>query len=199
MPVRADATSAVRLASGNAALPAGAATGVAPGRSDSRLPGARHTGLADRVLDRQTGLARLRLGTQASRDRVEEPAHERQVRVQVVQLLFYAIDRFDQIVLIAAWEGHARDGKLNGNQRLMYCGLLLPIHEGNLNRIGKKPQVQKNGPAFAGGAGCNVLELSDCYFAGAFAEESLEEDFFEEDFLWCEPDFLWLLAGAEAD
>ena len=39
-----------------------------------------------------------------------------------------AINRFDQIVLIAAREGHARNGKLNGNQRLMYCGLLCPIH-----------------------------------------------------------------------
>jgi hypothetical protein len=46
-----------------------------------------------------------------------------------MELFFDAINGFDQIVLIAAREGHARYGKLNGNQRLMYCGLLRPIHE----------------------------------------------------------------------
>jgi len=45
-----------------------------------------------------------------------------------MKLFFDAIYRFDQIILVAAWEGHARNGKLNGNQRLMYCGLLRPIH-----------------------------------------------------------------------
>jgi hypothetical protein len=46
-----------------------------------------------------------------------------------VQLFFDAINRFDQVILIAARESHGRYGKLNGNQRLMYCGLLRPIHE----------------------------------------------------------------------
>ncbi len=45
-----------------------------------------------------------------------------------MKLFFDAINGFDQIVLIAAREGHARNGSLNGNQRLMYCGLLRPIH-----------------------------------------------------------------------
>ena len=74
-------------------------------------------------------MARFRLRAQASRDRVQEPAHECQIRVIGVQLLFDAINRFDQVILIAAREGHACYGKLNGNQRLMYCGLLRPIHE----------------------------------------------------------------------
>jgi len=60
----------------------------------------------------------------------------------VVQLLFDAIDRFDQVVLIAARKGHARDGMFYGNQRFMYCDLLLPIHAGNLNPFGesRKPR-----------------------------------------------------------
>ena len=68
-----------------------------------------------------------------------------------VKLFFDAIDRFDQIVLIAAREGHARDGKLNGNQRLMYCGLLLPIHEGNLNPFAKNRKSKETAPLFRAG------------------------------------------------
>jgi hypothetical protein len=98
------------------------------GESDSRLPGARHSSLADRVFDQEAGVARFGLRTQASRDRVQEPAHECQVRVIGMELFFDAINRFDQVILIAARKGHARNGKLNGNQRLMYCGLLRPIH-----------------------------------------------------------------------
>jgi hypothetical protein len=45
-----------------------------------------------------------------------------------VQLLFDAINGFDQILLIAARKTHARYGMLYGNQRLVYCGLLTPIH-----------------------------------------------------------------------
>jgi hypothetical protein len=57
-----------------------------------------------------------------------------------VQLLFDAINRFDQVFLIAAREGHARYGKLNGNQRLMYCGLLRPIHGWEFEPVCQKPQ-----------------------------------------------------------
>src|SRR2546430_10066652 len=53
--------------------------------SDSRLPGARHAGLADRVLDGEAGVARLRLRAQASRDGVQEAAHQRHVRVADVR------------------------------------------------------------------------------------------------------------------
>jgi len=52
-----------------------------------------------------------------------------------MQLLFDLVDGFDQVLLIAAWKGHARDGMLYGNQRLMYCGGLRPIHGNNLNRF----------------------------------------------------------------
>jgi len=45
-----------------------------------------------------------------------------------VQLFFDAINGFDQILLIAGRESHARYGMLYGNQRLVYCVLLLPIH-----------------------------------------------------------------------
>ena len=78
----------------------------------------------------------------------------------------------------------------------MYCGLLLPIHAGNLNRFGESRKSRlprrsarvawdKTAPPWADGAACNVTEPSDCYLAGAVAEESLiEVDFFEdEDFL----------------
>ncbi|HYP65422.1 MAG TPA: hypothetical protein VEQ14_03690, partial [Steroidobacteraceae bacterium] len=91
--------------------------------------------------DQEAGVARFWLSAEASRDRVEEPAHECQVRVIGVQLLFDAIDRFDHVFLIAAREGHARYGKLNGNQRLMYCGLLRPIHGWEFEPVCQKPQA----------------------------------------------------------
>ena len=91
----------------------------------------------------EAGIARFGLRAQTSRDRVEEPAHECQVRVIGVQLLFDAINRFDHVFLIAAREGHARYGKLNGNQRLMYCGLLRPIHGWEFEPVCRKPQAQK--------------------------------------------------------
>jgi hypothetical protein len=72
-----------------------------------------------------------------------------------VQLLFDAIDRFDHVFLIAAREGHARHGKLNGNQRLMYCGLLRPIHGGNLNPFAKSRKPKNKSPA-RGGAFVNA-------------------------------------------
>src|SRR2546430_5131543 len=96
--------------------------------SDSRVPGARHAGLADRVLDGEAGVARLWLRAQTSRDGVQEAAHQGHVRVADVQLFFDAVDGFDQILLIAARKGHARYGMLYGNQRLVYCSLFRPIH-----------------------------------------------------------------------
>jgi len=53
--------------------------------------------------------------------------------VVVLELFFHAIYGFDQVLLVAEREGHAHDGSLYGNQRLMYCGLLHPIHGNNLN------------------------------------------------------------------
>jgi len=150
--------------------------------SDSRLPGAGHSGLADRVFDQEARVARFGLRAQASRDRIQEPAHERQVRVVGVQLFFDAIDGFDQVLLIAAREGHARYGKLNGNQRLMYCGLLRPIHDGEFEPVWQKPQAlrrpptrgwrrgaaaaQKNKSPAWGGAFANANQMG-CYLAGA--------------------------------
>jgi hypothetical protein len=58
-----------------------------------------------------------------------------------VQLFLDAIDGFDQIFLIAAWKGHARNGMLNGNQRLMYCGGLTPIHGSEFEPVCGKPQA----------------------------------------------------------
>jgi len=42
---------------------------------------------------------------------------------------------------------------LNGNQRLMYCGLLCPIHGGNLNPFGetRKPCGRRGLTASGGG------------------------------------------------
>jgi hypothetical protein len=112
-----------------------------------------------------------------------------------MELFFDAINGFDQIVLIAAREGHARYGKLNGNQRLMYCGLLRPIHGGNLNPFGGKPQALKRrseGPA-AGvrrppqvtskqkprrGRGFRERQSADRYLAGAVDELSVVDFLF---------------------
>src|ERR1700704_6099983 len=110
-------------------------------RSDARLPGARHPGLADRVLDGKAGLACFRLRAQAPRDGVQEAAHEGHVRVVDVQLFFDAIDGFDQILLIAARKSHARYGMLYGNQRLVYCVLLRPIHGSKFEPVCGKPQA----------------------------------------------------------
>jgi len=68
-----------------------------------------------------------------------------------MELLFDAVDRFDQIVLIAAREGHARNGNLNGNQRLMYCGLLRPIHERKFEPVlAKAASPKSKSPAWGG-------------------------------------------------
>jgi len=103
-----------------------------------------------------------------------------------MKLFFDAINGFDQIVLIAAREGHARYGKLNGNQRLMYCGLLRPIHDGNLNPFGGKPQALRRGSQATGsrggggqkqkprlGRGFRKRQSADRYLAGAVDEESV--------------------------
>src|SRR5712671_5268359 len=109
--------------------------------SDSRLPGARHAGLADRVLDGEAGVARFRLRAQASRDGVQEAAHQRHVGVPDVQLFFDAVNGLDQILLIAARKSHARYGMLYGNQRLVYCGLSRPIHGSKFEPVCEKPQA----------------------------------------------------------
>src|SRR5437016_4359326 len=111
------------------------------GGLDARLPGAGHAGLPDRILDGEAGVAGFRLRPQAPRYGVEEAAHESHVRVVRVQLCLDAIDGFDQIFLIADGEGHARDGMLNGNQRLMYCGGLTPIHGREFEPVCGKPQA----------------------------------------------------------
>jgi hypothetical protein len=81
---------------------------------------------------------------------------------------------------------------LYGNQRLMYCGLLHPIHGNNLNpfafrrkplRWPHQPPPNKKSPAcFEGGALSKRVQLSGCYFAGA-----PDESFIESAALW---DFL---------
>ena len=92
-----------------------------------------------------------------------------------MELLFDAIDGFDQIVLIAAREGHARNGKLNGNQRLMYCGLLCPIHGWKFELVWRKPQAPKaKAPP---GAGLSQRQSADRYLAGAVDDESVVVDF----------------------
>src|SRR6266853_10634 len=181
---RANATPARLSAAAAHSVPARdpkrAAAGRGPARapSDSRLPGARHAGLADRVLDDEAGVARFRLRAQASSDGVEEAAHESHVRVVGVQLLFDAIYGFDQILLIAARKSHARHGILYGNQRLVYCGLLCPIHGIKFEPVLRKaasphrPRRQTAGPknkSPALGAGLsNLSQTSDGYLAGAF-------------------------------
>ena len=92
-----------------------------------------------------------------------------------VELLFDAIDRFDQVILIAAREGHARDGKLNGNQRLMYCGLLRPIHGPKFELVCQKPQAPKQKPRL--GRGFRNASRYDRYLAGGVDEEVSVVDF----------------------
>jgi hypothetical protein len=88
-----------------------------------------------------------------------------------MELFFDAINGFDQIVLIAAREGHARDGKLNGNQRLMYCGLLRPIHERKFEPVlAKAASPKKQKPRL--GRGFRKRQSADRYLAGALDEES---------------------------
>ena len=107
-----------------------------------------------------------------------------------VELLFDAINGFDQIVLIAAREGHARYGKLNGNQRLMYCGLLHPIHGREFEPVWGKAAspdaalargAQRVRVATAGdpktkappGAGLSQRQSANRYLAGAVDDESV--------------------------
>src|SRR5439155_1114684 len=141
----------------SANTPAVAMTWAAPSPSTSRrmasMPGSENSSpswnsrnatpssASSRVLDCEAAVARLRLRAQASRDGVEEAAHERHVRVADVQLLLDAVDGFDQILLIAARKSHARYGMLYGNQRLVYCGLFRPIHGSKFEPVCEKPQA----------------------------------------------------------
>ena len=86
-------------------------------------------------------MARLGLRTQAARNGVQKAAHQGEVRVAGVQLLFDAVDGLDEIFLVTAGEGHARDGMLYGDQRLMYCDLLRPIHAAKSEPVWAAPQV----------------------------------------------------------
>ena len=88
-----------------------------------------------------------------------------------MELLFDAVDRFDQIVLIAAREGHARNGNLNGNQRLMYCGLLRSIHGRKFELVWRSPQAPKQKPRL--GRGFRERQSADRYLAGAVDAESV--------------------------
>lgn len=100
----------------------------------------------------------------------------------VVQLLLDVVDRFDQVIPIAAGEGHARDGMLNGNQSLMYRGLLRPIHGDKFEPVWAKPQARKlKRPRLLAGGGA-LQSTDDCYFGGELEEELLLEL----------PLFLWL-------
>jgi hypothetical protein len=94
--------------------------------------------------------------------------------MQVVQLLFDAVDGLDEIVLIADGKRHAGDSNLYGNQRLMYCGLLLPIHEPKFEPVCGAPQVpQTDGPRPRLRTGPLFVAKSAAYLAGA--ESALEE------------------------
>jgi hypothetical protein len=86
-------------------------------------------------------MARLGLRTQAARNGVQKAAHQGEVRVAGMQLFFDPVDGFDQIFLVAAGKGHARDGILYGDQRLMYCDLLRPIHAAKSEPVWAAPQV----------------------------------------------------------
>ena len=125
-----------------------------------------------------------------------------------VQLAFDTIDRFNQVFLVAAREGHAGDGVLDLNQRLVNCGLLGAIHWRKCEpevplgaspgaRGLRRPDTPKKEPRRRRRGSLVQLWFvrTAAYFAGAVEEESLD---FEECFLWwC---FLWLvvddLAGA---
>lgn len=119
----------------------------------------------------------------------------------VVQLLLDVVDGFDQVIPIAAGEGHARDGMLNGNQSLMYRGLLRPIHGDKFEPVWAKPQARKlKRPRLLAGGGA-LRSTDDCYFGAELEEELLLE--LLPFFLWC---FFALLEevedeleGAEAD
>jgi hypothetical protein len=84
-----------------------------------------------------------------------------------VQLLFDAIDRLDHVFLIATRKGHARDGMLYSDERLMYCGLLRPIHGVKSEPVWLVPQVPqiKRAPPFTRRG--PVTSATDYYLAGA--------------------------------
>jgi hypothetical protein len=97
-----------------------------------------------------------------------------------MELFFDAIDGFDQIVLIAAREGHARNGSLNGNQRLVYCGLLRSIHGWKFEPVSAKAASPKT--KAPPGAGLSQRQSANRYLAGAVDDASVVD-------LLC----LWLL------
>src|SRR6185437_1642633 len=131
---RSRSTSTLSCPSYGASPSGGAPTDRSAIESDSGLPGARHACGFDRLLDRQTGLASLRLCAQTARNRVEEGAHEAGVGMRAVELLLHPVDELYQIFLVAPRKCHPGHGALHGDERLVYGRLLLPVHHGrNLN------------------------------------------------------------------
>ncbi len=57
---------------------------------------------------------------------------ERRVGMAGVQLLLDRVDGLDQVILVAAGEGHAGDGVLYGHQGLVNRGLLRCVHTGRI-------------------------------------------------------------------
>jgi hypothetical protein len=104
------------------------------GRSDPSLPGARKPGLLDRALDDQAGLAGLRLGTKTAGDRIEERAHELNVRVLGAELGLHPIDQFKHVFLIAPRKGERTDGFVNGAEGLMDPIQVCGFHRPNLTQ-----------------------------------------------------------------
>lgn len=120
------------------------------------------------------------------------------------QLRLNAVDGFDQIFLIADRECHARNGMLYGHQRLMYCGLLLPVHGQNLNPFAPRRKPRGGTPESKEPRGCPRgslrVKTAEAYFGGAL-EDELEADLsllFSLLFLWCLL-LLWLLFFEESD
>jgi hypothetical protein len=111
-----------------------------------------------------------------------------------VQLRLNTIDGFDQVFLIADRERHARNGMLYGHQRLVYCGLLLPVHGENLNPFspGCKPRgaSRRRTPESKEPRGCprGSLRVKDQTYFGGALEDELEADLsllLSLLFLWC--------------
>jgi hypothetical protein len=72
---------------------------------------------------------------------------------------------------------------LNGNQSLMYRGLLRPIHGDKFEPVWAKPQARKlKRPRLRAGGGA-LQSTDDCYFGGEVEEELLLLEL--PLFLWC--------------
>ncbi len=126
--------------------PSGLATAVTRlvhcGRSDPSLPGARKPGALDRIFDDQAGLAGLRLGAKTAGDRIEERAHELDVRVMGAELRLHPIDQLKHVFLIAPRKGERANGFVNGAEGLMDPIQVCGFHGTNLTQPpGKRKHV----------------------------------------------------------